>query len=379
MSDRSGVERRDLFRLAALGGTAALVSACTSTSGKPAAKKVTPPKHPDLVRVVTVFTPYTSGLLGRLVPGFEAAHPKLRVQVSATNDVFTPAIDGHADLVIVHYYHLGQPSRRPGRARRANVVPGSGEGPGTGGGGGPGTGGGRRTGGGRGNRGHPGSGAGAGTGGGAGGGGAGSGAVLPGGVAYPPGAPAGTMTTGTFCLDGYGLWPLMLFANQAVLVGPPDDPAKVRGLSAVDAIRRIAAHGYFLAAPKDIRITYLNDLLLAAAGLRPGNWYVNSAGLGTTLLEQAAAGRAYTIWGDETASLHAVLGRLVPLVVTDPLLQRAMVSIVVDPRQVVGVNAPGAHALQAYLTEPDVQAQILAFREPGFRSPTFWPIAASSA
>jgi ABC-type tungstate transport system permease subunit len=345
-----------------------------------------------VVRVTTVFTPYSSGLLPHLVPAFEAAHPGVRVEVTAANDVFTPAMNGDVDLLVVHYYHLGQPTRTPGRVgepKKSGVIPGSGQGGGIGGGSGSGggtgsgtgTGGGAGGGGGSGGSVSPGSGSGRGTGAGPGNAGAGSGGVLPGGFSYPAGSSPGTITTGGFILDGYGLWPLMLFANQAVLIGPPSDPARVRGLPAIEAMRRIAttSGSYYLANISDIRIDFLEELLLAGAGISKGDWYVQSGTVGTSLLQQAAAGNAYTIWGDETASLKAVAGKLEPLVVTDPLLQRAMVSIVINPRRVGGINADGAHDFQTYLTEPATQARILAFREPGFTTPTFWPVAASSA
>lgn len=415
--------RRRFMGLAALGGTAALAAACSSGSG--GAKQggsgstlpvTTKPKRPDLVRVTTVFTPYSSGLLPHLVPAFEKANPGLQVQLTATNDVFTPGTDGSADLLIVHYYHLGQPSRTPGRPSgpKPGVIPGSGAGGGNGGGGaagigsgpgsassastrpatGPGSGtgtGGGRGGGGGGGGGHrggatstaliPGSGKGRRTGTGPGNSGAGSGEVLPGDLSYPAGATTGTITTGEFVLEDYGLWPLMVFANQALLVGPPSDPAHVKGLSGVEALRRIATtpNTFYLANASDLRILFLEEMLLAGAGLKQGDWYVTSGTVGTALLKQAAAGNAYTIWGDETASLKAAAGKLVPLVTTDPLFQRAMVSIVVNPRRVAGVNSDGAHAFQAYLTEPATQAEILSFREPGFSVPTFWPVAASSA
>lgn len=428
------IGRRQFVGLAALSGTAVAIAACSGGSSGPkqggtnsTLPTVTKPKYPNLVRVTTVFTPSSSGLLGHLIPAFERANPHLRVQVTATNDVFTPGTNGSADLLIVHYYHLGQPSRTPGRVGgpKPGVIPGSGEGGGNGGGGGAGSGAGngtaggggatngsppatgpgsgtgtggghgtgggagRGTGGGRGSHGGgsttsvvPGSGKGRGTGTGPGNSGAGSGAVLPGDLTYPPGATTtGTITTGEFVLEDYGLWPLMLFANQALLVGPPSDPAHVKGLTGVEAFRRIAStpNSYYLANNSDLRIAYLEDMLVAGAGVSKGDWYVTSATVGTALLQQAAAGNAYTIWGDENASLKVVAGKLVPLVTTDPLFQRTMVSIVINPRRVAGVNSDGAHAFQAYLTDAATQAQILAFREPGFTVPTFWPVAASSA
>src|SRR5216684_4282537 len=44
-----------------------------------------------------------------------------------------------------------------------------------------------------------------------------------------------------FITAGLGLWPHPVFANAYALVGPPSDPAHVRGLTdAVEALRRIA-------------------------------------------------------------------------------------------------------------------------------------------
>jgi ABC-type tungstate transport system permease subunit len=83
------------------------------------------------------------------------------------------------------------------------------------------------------------------------------------------------------------------------------------------------------------------------------------------------------MWGDSNAALATVAGQLVPMVTTDPLLQRLMVAIVVNPDTVAGVNSPGAIALQSYLISAPVQAKVYSFREPGFTTPTFWPAGVS--
>jgi tungstate transport system substrate-binding protein len=183
-------------------------------------------------------------------------------------------------------------------------------------------------------------------------------------------------------LEGYGLWPLALFNNQALIVGPPADPAGIRGMaSASAAVAKIAQTpgATFLVATTDTRIYYLDLLLQAASGAKKGPWYQTSSAVGTNLLQQAASKGAYTIWGDETSSLKAVASQLTPLVLTDPVLQRGLVSIVVNPEKVSGVNFHGAHQLQSYLTDPVTQAAVLNFREAGFESPTFWPAAPTSA
>jgi len=44
-----------------------------------------------------------------------------------------------------------------------------------------------------------------------------------------------------FVSDGFGLWPRTVFFNQLALLGPPDDPARIRGVGdLLEAYRRIA-------------------------------------------------------------------------------------------------------------------------------------------
>jgi ABC-type tungstate transport system permease subunit len=60
-------------------------------------------------------------------------------------------------------------------------------------------------------------------------------------------------------------------------------------------------------------------------------------------------------------------------VVGDPLLQRIMVAIVVNPDVVKGVNDMGAQAFQRFLLSPTVQSRIAAFRYPDFDQQVWWP------
>jgi ABC-type tungstate transport system permease subunit len=64
---------------------------------------------------------------------------------------------------------------------------------------------------------------------------------------------------------------------------------------------------------------------------------------------------------------------LEPLVVQDPIFQRIMVSVVVNPNKVKGVNAEGATAFQEFLIAPPTQARIRAFRYPDFDQQAWWP------
>jgi hypothetical protein len=69
---------------------------------------------------------------------------------------------------------------------------------------------------------------------------------------------------------------------------------------------------------------------------------------------------------------------LEPVVIQDPIFQRIMVAVMVNPKKVAGVNADGARAFQDFLIAPATQAWIRAFRYPGFDQQTWWPAATTA-
>src|SRR5262245_2772707 len=70
-----------------------------------------------------------------------------------------------------------------------------------------------------------------------------------------------------FVLGGLGEWPRTLFSNQMALLGPPDDPAKIRGLDdAGEAFRRIAATKSPFIVNHIDGVAYLTEVLWHAAG-----------------------------------------------------------------------------------------------------------------
>jgi tungstate transport system substrate-binding protein len=172
--------------------------------------------------------------------------------------------------------------------------------------------------------------------------------------------------TERFVLDGLGEWPRTVFSNQMALVGPPSDPAKIRGLSdAAEALRRIADTKSLFVMNDLEGIRYLTEILWNAAG-RPSRdgWFVDDKQQKEGAMRFASEHAAYTFWGltpflrtHKTEHLQ-----LEPLVFADPLLQRLMVSVVV---RVPGSNLDGARALQTHLLEPATQAKIRATRYAG--------------
>lgn len=180
-----------------------------------------------------------------------------------------------------------------------------------------------------------------------------------------------------FVLNGYGDWPRPVFSNQAVIIGPKDDPAGIRrvtnGATALKLIVSVNAPFVFNAGPST---TYLFDILWQAAG-RPekGAWFIDKGVSKGRAIRLAEKKHAYTIWGaypfikyreNNPTDLDILVSR-------DPLLQRIMVCVRVNADKISGINARGAAAFQDYLLHPGTQAQIAAFRSHGVDQQLWWP------
>jgi tungstate transport system substrate-binding protein len=181
-----------------------------------------------------------------------------------------------------------------------------------------------------------------------------------------------------FVKDGYGNWPRIVFANQAVLIGHRSDPAGVRGLvSVAEAMRRIANEKAPFVHNNIPGIEYLTEIALALAGQpdRTG-WFIDDGHVKAAAILQAEEKKGYVIWGAfpflrfdgarESSELEILVAR-------DPSLQRIMAAIAVNPDKVPGVNAAGAAKLIDFLLSPRIQARIAAFRTPGSDLQLWWP------
>lgn len=182
-----------------------------------------------------------------------------------------------------------------------------------------------------------------------------------------------------FVMEGLGLWPRTVFANQVALMGPPADPAQVRGMTdAVAAFQRIVAAPAPYVVNAQPGLSYLEAILWHGAGQPPkGPWYEDLGLRGDEAISEAARRGAYILWGIfpflRSRQQRAV--DLEPLVLGDSLLQRVMVAVVVNPARFPGANVQGAITLQQYLLSPAVQARIRTLRFAGLDAPLWWPAA----
>ena len=78
----------------------------------------------------------------------------------------------------------------------------------------------------------------------------------------------------------------LVMYNDFVIIGPADDPAKIKGLKAADALKRIAeSQSRFVSRGDKSGTHVLEQALWKQAGIEPqGAWYIESGqGMGATL------------------------------------------------------------------------------------------------
>ncbi len=181
-----------------------------------------------------------------------------------------------------------------------------------------------------------------------------------------------------FMAEGHGSLRLDVMYNDFVLVGPPADTAGTRGLSAVDALRQIAAKGAPFASRDDRSGTHARELdLWTKAGISPAGkpWYVATGqGMGETA-RVASEKRAYTLADRGTfLALRKTLD-LAILVEGGPELRNSYRVIVVSPVKHPKARAAGAKVFAEWLVSPAAQKEIGAFGREKFGEPLFVPDA----
>lgn len=182
-----------------------------------------------------------------------------------------------------------------------------------------------------------------------------------------------------FMQDGFGEWPRLVLSSPVALIGPPADPAGVRGLTdLVDAFTRIAAKGTPFVVNDQDGLRYLGEVSRRAAGLPAGgSAYLDNGTKGPEAMRAASAAGGYTLWGLVPFLRLQQQGRLQleVLLTQDQLLRSLMLTTVVKGQKVAGVNTKGARSLQQYLIEAETQAKIRTFRMADIAEQVWWPAA----
>ncbi len=170
----------------------------------------------------------------------------------------------------------------------------------------------------------------------------------------------------------------LVMSNDFIVVGPPSDPAGVRGATRLtEVLRRIAGAQRLFASRADSSGTNILELnLWKAAGVSPsGDWYLQvGQGMGATL-RIASEKRAYTLT-DRGTFLALRQGLELGVVFEGaPELLNMYHVMEVNPEVFPNVNHRGARQLADFLLSAPTQEFIRRFGIDRFGRPLFVPQA----
>jgi len=182
-----------------------------------------------------------------------------------------------------------------------------------------------------------------------------------------------------FVAEGYGINRKLIMHNDFIIVGPPEDPAKISGLkSSSEAFKKIASPKALFLSRGDNSGTHSKERdIWKASGVNPEGekWYQQTGlGMGQTL-SVAAEKKGYTLADRGTyLALKKNLG-LDILVEGDAILLNIYHVIEVNPAKWPKVNSAGAKAFADFMVSKETQDIIKTFGVDKFGAPLFFPDA----
>jgi tungstate transport system substrate-binding protein len=178
--------------------------------------------------------------------------------------------------------------------------------------------------------------------------------------------------------DGKMLDRRLVMYNDFVIIGPPEDPAKIKGMKkAADALKAIAAsRARFVSRGDNSGTHVLEKSLWKLARVDPqGGWYIEAGqGMGATL-GIADDRKAYTLSDRGTFLAFQKRVRLPILVERDRPLLNIYSVMQVNPSNGPKVNAAGGAAFADFMVSADAQKVIKTFGVDTYGQALFEPVA----
>lgn len=185
----------------------------------------------------------------------------------------------------------------------------------------------------------------------------------------------------SFVAHGYGINRKLVMHNDFLLLGPPNDPAHIRGSkTSAEALKRIAKAGALFLTRGDNSGTVAKEKTLwKAAGINPEGqkWYQQTGlGMGETL--NVASEKGGYLLSDRGTFLALQKKRRLALdilVQGEPKLLNIYHVIEVNPAKWPKVNTAGAKAFSDFMVSKETQNVIGHFGTKEFGAPLFFPDA----
>jgi tungstate transport system substrate-binding protein len=166
----------------------------------------------------------------------------------------------------------------------------------------------------------------------------------------------------------------LVMHNDFILVGPTSDPAQIKGRSAAEALKAIAAKQVlFISRGDNSGTDQMEKKLWKQAGIKPpGTWYQESGtGMGQAL-NIASDKSAYILTDRATFLAQKKNSSLEILVEGDVKLLNIYHVMEVNPDKFTKVNKVGAKAFSDFLMTPETQKLIAAYGKEKFGQPLFF-------
>jgi tungstate transport system substrate-binding protein len=182
-----------------------------------------------------------------------------------------------------------------------------------------------------------------------------------------------------FVEAGFGVERRVVMHNDFIIVGPRDDPARLRGLKdPLRALRRIAANGHEFISRGDDSGTHKKELALwSAAAVEPDPAWYYEAGQGMgNVLKIADKRNAYTLSDRGTWLAQRRLVNIELVLAGDARLFNPYGVIATNPERHKKINYKGALIFINWITSPRAQLLIKNFTINGER--LFVPMAGKS-
>jgi tungstate transport system substrate-binding protein len=186
--------------------------------------------------------------------------------------------------------------------------------------------------------------------------------------------------TSDLVADGFGVNMRPWTRNELCIVGPPEDPAHIRGMTnGAEALRKIAAAQAHFVDFQGIGSRELTHTLWETAGVEPkGAWVLKDETVSKwNILQYARSNNAYVVVGYIPAKMQKMNpAGMEILVKDDPTMRRPFIVMETNPKKFPSANFVGARALSDFLLSAKVQNFLLEFgRTTNGPGPLFFPVA----
>jgi tungstate transport system substrate-binding protein len=173
-----------------------------------------------------------------------------------------------------------------------------------------------------------------------------------------------------FVNEGHGRHRQQVMYNDFIIIGPPSDPAGIKGKDTAEALQTLATRQALFISRGDKSGTHQKELALwkAAKAKQPEKepWYVQTGQGMLSTIHVAAEKSGYTLTDRGTfIKYEADQGNRAPLAIIvegDSLLRNLYSVIEISPQRCANVNTDAARLYAEWMTGPQGQALIGDFK-----------------